>query len=234
LLDNILQNVKLVEVSEGIFSVLHESRQQSGYDSRVLSYDAIAGNRFFNKFFWGNWPSSYKNFCEQGLKLSPDKPVLDVGCGSLVFTANVYAHSDNRFIVLLDRSLGMLKRARERLYKIHGSVPDNIAFLQGDAFDLPFSDDTFGSVMSHGLLHIVDHKSKILDELERVRDQNGAISVSSLVSNNGVGRKYLSLLERSGQTGKNLSSDSLNSLLNTRPVNYKLCTQGNIAYIKSV
>jgi ubiquinone/menaquinone biosynthesis C-methylase UbiE len=223
-----------VEVSEGIFSVLDESRQQSGYDGKVLTYDAVVGNRFYNKFFWGNWPSSYQKFCEHALKQSPDKPVLDVGCGSLVFTANAYARSKNQKIVLLDRSLGMLKRARERIYKIHGTVPKNIAFLQGDVFDLPFKDNTFGSVMSHGLLHMFDQKKDILSELERVKNDSGSISVTSLVSNMGVGRRYLALLEKSGQTAKNLSSDSLNKLLSTRPLSYKLCTHGNIAYIKSL
>lgn len=234
MLNNILQNVEPVEVSEGIFSVLDESRQQSGYDGKVLAYDAVVGNRFYNKLFWGNWPSSYRKFCEQGLKQSRDKPVLDVGCGSLVFTANAYAQSDNQFIVLLDRSLGMLKRARERLSKINGESPNNIAFLQGDVFDLPFADNTFGSVMAHGLLHMFEQKKDILDELERVRGNDGSISVSSLVSNIGVGRKYLALLEKSGQTAKSLDSDSLNNLLTTRPLDYKLCTQGNIAYIKSL
>jgi len=160
--------------------------------------------------------------------------VLDVGCGSLVFTARAYAESDNRSVVLLDRSLGMLKRARERLTKLHGRTPDNVLFIQGDVFDLPFADDTFGSVMSHGLLHMFDRKKDILSELERVKDVNGSISVTSLVSNMGVGRKYLALLEKSGQTAKNMTSDSLNTILNTRPLDYTLCTQGNIAYIRSI
>ena len=234
MLSNILRDVSPVEVSEGIFSVLEESRHQSGYDAKVLAYDAIAGNRFYNKLFWGNWPSSYQKFCEHGLKQSPEKPFLDVGCGSLVFTANAYAQSHNRRIVLLDRSLGMLKRARERVRKIHGSAPENISFIQGDVFDLPFVDNVFGSVMSHGLLHMFDRKRDILNELERVKDSNGTISVTSLVSNIGVGRKYLSILEKSGQTAKNLSSDSLNKLLDARQLDYELCTQGNIAYIKSL
>jgi ubiquinone/menaquinone biosynthesis C-methylase UbiE len=233
LLSSILQNVTPEEVSQGIFSVLDESRQQSGYDRKVLVYDAIIGNRFYNKLFWGNWPSSYQKFCEHSLRQSQKKPVLDVGCGSLVFTASAYAQSDNQQIVLLDRSLGMLKRARERLIKIHGSAPDNFTFLQGDVFDLPFVDNTFGLVMSHGLLHMFEQKKHILSELERVKGINGIISATSLVSNTGVGQKYLSLLEKSGQTVKNLNSDSLSSLLNTRPLTYRLCTHGNIAYIES-
>lgn len=234
MLDLIIDETQAVEVAEGIFSVLDDSRQQSGYDGQVLAYDAVVGNRFYNKLFWGNWPSAYLRFCQTGLAQSPDQPVLDVGCGSLVFTAQAYAQADNRAIVLLDRSLGMLKRARERLSKIHGSVPQNVTFLQGDAFDLPFAENTFGSVMSYGLLHMIDKKKEILNELERVKDDSGSISLTSLISNIGVGRKYLSLLEKSGQTAKNLTRDSLSNLLNTRSLDYKFCTQGNIAYIKSL
>ena len=234
MLNSILQNAAPVEVSEGIFSVLDESRQQTSFDRRVLGYDALVGNRFYNKLLWGNWPSTYHKFCQSALAQSVDKPVIDVGCGSLVFTANAYAESDNQTIVLLDRSLGMLKRARERLKKIRGSTPDNIAFLQGDVFDLPFADNTFGSIMSAGLLHMYDKKIDILRELERVRDDAGFISLSSVVGNAGIGRKYLTLLEKTGQTGKSDTSDSLNNLLNTMSLDYKLYTQGNVAYIESL
>ena len=233
MLDSILQDVEPVEVSEGIFSVLDESRQQSGYDGKVLAYDALVGNRFYNKLMWGNWPSTYHRLCKKALAKSLDKPVLDAGCGSLVFTANAYAQSDNQCVVLLDRSQGMLKRARERLKKLRGPNLDNIAFLQADVFDLPFHDNSFGLVMSAGLLHIFDQKKDILNELERVKDNNGVMSLSSVVANKGVGRKYLSLLEKSGQTGKSDTSESLNTLLRNRPLNYRLCTRGNIAYIKS-
>ncbi len=234
MINDLLKTSNLLEVSEGIFSVLDESRQQSGYDGHVLAYDAIAGNRFFNRVFWGNWPSNYTKFCQESLSRSPNKPVLDVGCGSLVFTAVAYANSNRQPVVLLDRSLGMLKRARERLEQIRGSVSDNIVFLQGDVFDLPFKDSAFGTVISHGLLHMHDSKTGILSELERVKADDGTISVTSLVNDKGLGRRYLQKLERAGQTGKNINSKSLDQLLTSRPLNYKRCTRGNVAYIESL
>jgi len=229
----ILSAANPIEISEGIFSVLDESRHQSGYDGHVLAYDAIAGNRFFNRVLWGNWPSNYTKFCQKSLGHSPCKPVLDVGCGSLVFTATAYASSNRQPLVLLDRSLGMLKRARERLKRIRGSIDDNIVFLQGDVFDLPFRDNVFGTVISHGLLHMHDSKAGIFSELERVKADDGIISATSLVIDKGLGRRYLKKLEKIGQTGKNIDSKSLDQLLNSRPVNYKLCTLGNVAYIQS-
>lgn len=234
MINDLLNTSNLLEVSEGIFSVLDESRQQSGYDGHVLAYDAIAGNRFFNRLFWGNWPSNYTKFCQESLSRSTQKPVLDVGCGSLVFTAAAYANSNRQQVVLLDRSLGMLKRARERLEQIRGSVCENIVFLQGDVFDLPFKDNAFGTVISHGLLHMHDSKTGILSELERVKSDDGTISVTSLVNDKGLGRRYLQKLEKSGQTGKNINSKSLDQLLTSRPLNYKRFTRGNVAYIESL
>lgn len=58
-----------------------------------------------------------------------DGPLLDVGCGSAVFTAAVYQIT-RRSIVLADRSLG---RAQQR---INGSA--GVVFVQANLFDLPF------------------------------------------------------------------------------------------------
>lgn len=234
MINSLLKTSNLLEVSEGIFSVLDESRQQSGYDGHVLAYDAIAGNRFFNRLLWGNWPSNYTRFCQNSLDHSPNKPVLDAGCGSLVFTAAAYANSNQQPVVLLDRSLGMLKRARERLERITGTTNDNVIFLQGDVFDLPFKDNAFGTVISHGLLHMHDGKAGIFSELERVKAKDGLISATSLVNNKGLGRRYLNRLENAGQIAKNIDSKSLDELLTSRPVNYTLRTHGNVAYIESL
>ncbi len=234
MINSLLKTSNLLEVSEGIFSVLDESRQQSGYDGHVLAYDAIAGNRFFNRLLWGNWPSNYTRFCKDSLDHLPNKPVLDAGCGSLVFTAAAYANLNQQPVVLLDRSLGMLKRARERLERIAGTINENVIFLQGDVFDLPFRDKAFGTVISHGLLHMHDGKAGIFSELERVKAEDGLISATSLVNNKGLGRRYLNKLENAGQIAKNFNSKSLDELLTSRPLDYTLRTQGNVAYIESL
>jgi len=135
---------------------------------------------------------------------------------------------------LLDRSLGMLKRARERLERITGAIGDNVIFLQGDVFDLPFRDNAFGTVISHGLLHMHDGKAGIFSELERVKSEDGLISATSLVNNKGLGRRYLNKLETAGQMAKSIDSKSLDELLSTRPLSYKLRTRGNVAYIESL
>jgi ubiquinone/menaquinone biosynthesis C-methylase UbiE len=233
-LNCILEEARLVEVREGIFSALGEAERGSDYDSKVAAYDAVVGNRFYNRIVWGNWPSNYHDFCKSALSMSPDGAVLDAGCGSLVFTANAYAEANNSLIVLLDRSLGMLEKGKKRLTEICGSIPDHIVFIQGDIFKLPFRNFSFDSVVSNGVIHIFDDKERILTELERVKSTRGIVSFSSLVGNNRLGRMYLSALRKSGEVATVHSSKSLSEQLQKTPFKYELTSIGNMAYAKSV
>jgi len=232
-LNNILDNVKLEEVREGIFSVLSEAERGSDYDKKVRVYDAIVGNRFYNRLIWGNWPTNYNEFCKECLDSASGGTVLDAGCGSLVFTVQAYAESTNKSVVLFDRSLGMLERARKRLVRLCGSVPKHITFIQGDIFELPFHNSSFDLVMSQGLLHMFDNKEALLIELERVRKEVGILSFTSLVGNNFLGKKYLSLLEKSGEVAGVYSTESLSTLLEESPFKYNLVSTGNVVYAKN-
>lgn len=226
-------NIELEEVDEAIFSCLGRNERQSDYDKKVNSYDLIVGNAFYNRVVWGNWPSNYANFCRQALVSSSNGIFLDAGCGSLVFTADEYATADNKLIVLLDRSIGMLRKGRERIKKRRGGIPKNIVFLQGDIFSLPFLDTAFDTVASFGVLHMFEEKIALLAELERVTKCSGQIFFSSLVGNNALGRKYLGILRKAGEVTTCYSSQALISQLSSSPFEYKLSTIGNMAYGRS-
>jgi ubiquinone/menaquinone biosynthesis C-methylase UbiE len=232
-LDGILDGVKLEEVREGIFSVLSEADRESDYDGKAGLYDVVVGNRFYNRLIWGNWPSNYRQFCRACLRAASRGNVIDAGCGSLVFTASVYAKSDNAAIVLLDRSIEMLEHGRTRLMKICGAVPEHITFVQGDIFRLPFRDACFDLVMLQGVLHMFDDKAAILAELERVKRESGTLAFTSLVGNNLLGRKYLSALEKSGEVATVHSTESLSGMLESLPFRYELASVGNMVYAKS-
>lgn len=181
-LDSILDDVKPIEVSEGIFSVLSEAERGSKYDKKVGVYDP--------------------------------------GCESLVFTVNAYADSTNKSIVLFDRSMGMLEKRRKRLIKKCGSVPKHITFMQGDIFGLPFHRSSFDLVMSHGILHMFDNKNALLTELERVKNETGMLSFTSLVTNNILGEKHLSILKKSGEVAGVHSTESLSKVLEDSSYKY--------------
>lgn len=233
MIESLLQGIELEEVEEGNFSCLGRNDRHSSYDTKVNAYDAVVGNPLYNRIVWGNWPSSYRTFCRQALMSTPGGTFLDAGCGSLVFTAKAYLEANNKWIVLLDRSIGMLRKGRARIKKLAGVVPKNVVFMQGDIFHLPFRDGVFDTVASFGVLHLFDEKVSLLAELKRVKRAQGQAFFSSLVGNNAVGRNYLQILRKSGEVATCHSSAALNSLLSSLPFEYKLTTVGNMAYGKS-
>jgi len=232
-LNGILSEVGLCEVSDGIFSVIPEHQRFSDYDDKVGFYDAIVGNRFYNRLIWGNWPSNYNEFLQNSLNLTSSRYVLDAGCGSLVFTGKAYAESKNASIILLDRSLGMLQKARKRLINLCGGIPEHITLIQGDIFNLPFENDFFDLVVSQGLIHMFDDKAAVLTELERVKRKDGIVSFTSLVGNNRLGYQYLSALKKSGEVATVHSSESLSNVIGALPFKYDVVSVGNMLYAKS-
>lgn len=233
MIELVLKNIKVEEVDEGIFSCIDRNDRQSDYDNKVNAYDLVVGNAIYNRVMWGNWPSNYADFCHQALTSKPGGIFLDAGCGSLVFTADAYANADNKLIVLLDRSIGMLRKGRDRIKKHSGAIPKNIVFIQGDIFSLPFQDAAFDTVASFGMLHIFEEKIDLLAELERVKKHSGKVFFSSLVGNNTLGRRYFNILNKSGEVATCHSSQSLIGQLSPSPFEYKLSTIGNMAYGKS-
>jgi len=229
----ILEKVNLEEVETDIYSVLKEDERASDYDDKVKGYDALIGNKWYNKLIWKSDVAMYHDFCVEALNGHRANMVLDAGCGSLVFTAKAYASSTNQQIVLLDRSLGMLRKAKERLQALcEGKIPEHIILIQGDIFDLPFVDNAFDVVMSQGLLHMFDDKERLLTELERVKQESGTIFFTSLVGNNLFAKGYLSLLEKAGEVATVYDSEALVSILKRMPFEYKIETIGNMAYMR--
>ncbi len=228
-----IKELHLEEVGGGIYSVIDATERTADYDTKVGLYDALIGNPLYNRIIWGNWPKEYDRFCREALADTPKGVVLDAGCGSLVFTADAYADADNSFIVLLDRSIEMLKKGQERLRERMGTLPDNIVFVQGNIFDLPFLDGIFDTVMCQGLLHMFDEKAALLTELKRVKKPQGKLFFTSLVSNNRLGKAYLAQLQKAGEVSSIYTSESLNSELAGILSEYKMNSIGNMAYVVS-
>jgi len=232
MLKNILSNTDIELLDNGIYTVIKETQRKSDYDDKVKGYDTLIGNNLYNKIIWGNSVNDYQTFCKETLEHFPNGMVLDAGCGSLVFTADVYAEATHKYIVLLDRSMGMLERAKERLIERFDEVPKHIVLLQGDIFNLSFKEDTFDVVMSQGLLHMFDDKISFLNELERVKKEEGIVSFTSLVGNNLLGRVYLKLLKKAGEVATAYSSKELEDILLPMPQSYSIKTKGNMAYMR--
>lgn len=191
--DLLLPNHGLRPVGDAL-SDLRLEDSGTAYDSRVALYDRLVGNGLYNRFVWGTSPDSYAAFAAAAVANS-DGPLLDVGCGSALFTAGAYRCAGRR-MVLVDRSLGMLARAADRL---QGHDPERIAFVQADLLDLPFEVGSFATVACHGLLHLFEDAAAPIGALRAQIAPTGSLYATSLVAETAVGGRALALLHRRGE-----------------------------------
>jgi SAM-dependent methyltransferase len=161
------------KVAPTIWSILPPEVRAAPYDPMAQAYDLLIGNTLYNRLVWGNWSSLYRNAAGEALHGAPDAPILDCGCGSLIFTQHPYRTAPLDRMVMFDRSLGMMQRGARRL-------PD-ATFLQGDALALPFADDAFALTLSWGLTHLFGSTSPLFAELRRVTRPGGRVHLSMLI-----------------------------------------------------
>lgn len=102
----------------------------------------------------------------------PGESILDVGCGSGLFTQDVLACRTS--VIGLDLSLPMLRLA------INRADPVNFIGLCGDMRTLPFADNSFAKVFSMTAIEFVKDARQVLCELERVTINGGCIVVTTL------------------------------------------------------
>jgi SAM-dependent methyltransferase len=222
--------VRLIE--EDIYSVLPDPSVFHHYDNRAALYDLVVGTRLYNHVMWGSSPSDYVDFAHQALNSSVDEKFLDAGCGSLLFTGHIYTES-NRQIFACDQSLAMLRRARRRLIRLSGRVPEHIHLLQADLNDLPFRRESFGTVVCLNVLHQFADAPALISNLNELVTTGGNLNLTSLISNNRtVGNWYLNALYRTGEFVQPRNERDLRELLDkasAQKMSYSV--KGNMAFI---
>ncbi|MFC1966585.1 class I SAM-dependent methyltransferase [Chloroflexota bacterium] len=228
----LLSNVNLRVVEPHIYSVYPEGEQTNIYDKTGAIYDLVACNRLYNRFVWGYWIAEYASFCQDALTSSVDGWVLDVACGSLAFSARTYDRYSERSIVLLDQSVRLLQMVKSRLIKLHGSVPDNMVFLHGNALQLPFNPKSFKTVILLNLLHVLENVKRVLHELENVLADEGTIHLTTLIKNNRLADRYLDLLGRVGLVVPR-NPDQLLAVFDELEISAKHYIKGNLMFINS-
>lgn len=193
----LLPGVALYSVEPHIYSVYPDSKPIHHYDQAVGFYDRVIGNSIYNRILWGYSISEFTDFIGAALGSAQSGRLLDAGCGSLVFTAEPYSAYRDRPVVMLDQSIEMLRAAKSRLIKLCSAIPPNIVFLQGDILDLPFQPNSFSTVVSMSVLHVLDDGRTMLSELTRVWDQeDGNLALTSLVLGRAIGDRYLRFLRK--------------------------------------
>jgi ubiquinone/menaquinone biosynthesis C-methylase UbiE len=109
------------------------------------------------------------------LALSPGDGVLDVACGTGNFSRD-FARSvgPTGLVVGIDVSETMLARAVEDTRK---AGIDNVAYVRGDAQELPFLDKSFDAVCCFAAFHLFADPMRALDRMTEVLTPGGRIAI---------------------------------------------------------
>ena len=224
--------IRLVE--DDIYSTLPDGAHKHLYDSRAAAYDVVVSTWFYNRLMWGTSPRDYIAFAREALASNSGR-MLDAGCGSMLFTAQVYLASD-RQIIAFDQSLRMLRRARARLIELAGSVPERIVLLQADLNDLVFQPERFQTVLCMNVLHQFPRAAELIPKLRTLLTEDGQLYLTSLVSNGRyIGDRWLSTLHKTGEFVRPRSGMELSKLLEDSlggSVSYRM--KGNMAFASAL
>jgi SAM-dependent methyltransferase len=110
-------------------------------------------------------------FALEGLALTGDARVLDVGCGPGNFTRRFALAAPDGVVVGLDASRTMLARA------VSETRAENVTYVLGDACALPFRDAVFDAVCCFAALYLIEDPMRALDEIARVLAPGGSVAI---------------------------------------------------------
>lgn len=108
---------------------------------------------------------------------APGRKLLDVGCGPGIVVEALARRGAT--VTGLDLTPTMLANARKRCEEAGLA---NVDFHEGEADNLPFSDETFDGVVSRLTIHHFENPREVLDEMRRVLRPGGRLVIADIVS----------------------------------------------------
>lgn len=204
------------------------------YDKQAVKYDKLISNHFYNLLMWGNSPKDYSDFCKQAMDKEVEGVVADVGCGTLSFTAEVYAKSDNQDIFLCDLSYEMLKIGKSRILSNNSDL-SRTTFLRSDALDMPFNDKSIQTVLSFGFFHVISKPSDLIIEFNRIIKSGGKLYLTSLCTDRKLSALYMKFLHKKGHVANPLNSSEIINIIeqNGFIIEYSY-VKGGMIYITAI
>jgi len=131
--------------------------------------------------------------------LSPNlKTVLDVGCGAGNYTLKLLSKKAPLACTLVDLSLPMLKRAKERIEKVNKG---NVILIHEDIRTATLEENFYCTIMASAVLHhLRDDQDweEIFSKLYRALKPGGSLWISDLVVQENTALQQLIYQERYG------------------------------------
>jgi len=127
-------------------------------------------------------------------RLAPGERVLDLGSGagtdSLVAAQMVGSEGG---VTGIDMTPQMLAKARAAAAEMR---IEHVEFVEGEAEQLPFGDDSFDVVISNGVIDLIPDKAAVFTQLFRVLAPGGRMQIADVTIQNPVsaeGRRNIDL-----------------------------------------
>jgi ubiquinone/menaquinone biosynthesis C-methylase UbiE len=108
--------------------------------------------------------------------------VLDLACGSGIYTRPIACRVRAGTVVGLDLSLPMLRYASRR---VEAEGLHNVVLIHGTALQLPFPPDRFDLVNCCGALHLFPDVPHVVGEVQRVLKPGGCFTVAAVRQRGG-------------------------------------------------
>jgi SAM-dependent methyltransferase len=203
------------------------------YDRIGRIYDAALSTRVYNWLLWNSAPARYRAFATSLFESQARGAHVEIGCGSLLFTAHLYTRDRGRPVVLIDESIAMLRLARARLNRLAGGVPRHVVLVRGDGRSLGVAQGIATTALAMLVLHVVNEPDALLQTLARVsRPTASTIGVASLFQAGGRGDMFLALLHAVGELSAPRSLAAIEQLVTTEiPGRRRVETDGSLAFV---
>lgn len=140
-------------------------------DIENLSYYDFMGYLGASFFNWGGLKVTDKLLELTGV--DKDTRVLDVGCG-MGFSSCYIAEKYGCKVVGIEIAEMMIQKARKRAKKM--GLEDQVEFRVGDAYNLPFEDNSFDTVVTQ-FVSVFLEKERAFKEFARVVKNRGVVGV---------------------------------------------------------
>ena len=134
------------------------------WDNQAGRYDRSVTKTNSDRKTWDGWKKVYGNALE-----GCEGKLLDCGCGP--GTVTMYVAGPKYRITALDQSQNMLEMAKKNTQ----AMSIEAEFVQGDAENLPFEDESFDVVVSQHMLWTVPDPQKVIDEWFRILKPGGKL-----------------------------------------------------------